>query len=456
MNRLFIDNSIGDLIKKLHGNELSPDDLLRASLENIRKNDATYLAWEAYLEDTERKSLSKNPMDYGTISPERLLQHIPIGVKDIYNTYDFPTQMGSSLWKGFTPGNDARAVYNLKRQGAVVVGKTVTAEFAVHALEKTKNPWDVARTPGTSSSGSAVAITLGQVPFATGTQTAGSIVRPASFCGIYGMKPSFGLIPRTGMLKTTDSLDTPGFLTIHEQDLRRGFDSMRISGKDYPISNAALLDSKRQNKSPDRPWRVGFVRTHTWEGAPEYAKKSIEEFIQKLSEEKGFEVTDARLPDGMERAHSVHETIYNKALSYYFQNEYKQVAHISPIMNDLIKKGNAISPHVYKQAIEDQMTCIYKMDTIFSDFDILISLSTSGEAPLRETVELPDPALMWTLTHLPVVSVPQFFSPSKLPFGMQVVARKYNDYLLLNFLEDLRLRTLIPERAGYEITHGIA
>jgi Asp-tRNA(Asn)/Glu-tRNA(Gln) amidotransferase A subunit family amidase len=456
MNRLFIDNTIGDLIKKLQSNELSPDDLIRASLENIKETDAQYLAWEVYLEDAKKKSSSTNPMDYGTIDSERLLGHIPIGVKDIYNTCDFPTQMGSSLWKGFTPGNDARAVYNLKRQGAVVVGKTVTAEFAVHALEKTKNPWGVTRTPGTSSSGSAVAITLGQVPFATGTQTAGSIVRPASFCGIYGMKPSFGLIPRTGMLKTTDSLDTLGFFTIHESDLRRGFDSMRISGKDYPISNTALSDSKRQKKSPDRPWRIGFVRTHTWEFAPDYAKKSIEEFIKKLSREKGFEVIDASLPEGMRQTHVVHETIYNKALSYYFQNEYKQTAYVSPVMNDLIKKGNAIPLDTYTQALEDQMTLIYEMDDFFSDFDILISLSTSGEAPLREITEFPDSALMWTLTHLPVVSVPQFFSPNGFPFGMQVVARKYNDYLLLNFLEDLRLRELIPERAGYAITHKTA
>lgn len=453
MNRLFIDNTIGDLIKKLRAHELSPEDLIRASLENIKENDEKYLAWEAYLEDTKQRSPSTNPMDHGTINTERLFDHVPIGVKDIYNTYDFKTQMGSSLWEGFTPGNDARAVYNLKRQGAVVVGKTVTAEFAVHALEKTKNPWDITRTPGTSSSGSAVAITLGQVPFATGTQTAGSIVRPASFCGIYGMKPSFGLIPRTGMLKTTDSLDTLGFLAIYEQDLRRGFDSMRISGKDYPISNDALLDLRRQQKPKDSPWRVGFVRTHTWEFAPDYAKQSIEKFIHTLSEEKGFEVIDASLPKGMERTHIVHETIYNKALSYYFQNEYRQATHVSAVMNDLIKKGNAVLLSVYKQAVEDQMTLIYEMDDFFSDFDILISLSTSGEAPLREITELPDPALMWTLTHLPVVSVPQFSSPKGLPFGMQVVARKYNDYLLLNFLEDLRLRKLIPERAGYAISH---
>lgn len=455
MNKLFIENSIGDLLKKIDAKELTPEALLEAATENISALDSSYLAWELYREKGWVAPTPGAAMDHVPMNEQGLLRHIPIGVKDIYNTYDFPTQMGSSLWKGFTPGNDARAVYNLKRQGAKVVGKTVTAEFAVHALEKTKNPWDVSKTPGTSSSGSAVAITLGQVPLATGTQTAGSIIRPASFCGIYGMKPSFGLIPRTGMLKTTDSLDTPGFFTIHQSDLRRAFDSIRISGKDYPISNTALTDTSRQHKPTNRKWRVGFVRTHTWEGTPEYARNAIESYVKELSKEKEIEVTDVTLPKLMERTHDVHETIYNKALSYYFQNEYKEAEKISPIMNELIQKGKLVTVSAYQEATREQMAMLYAMDDFFKDFDVIISLSTAGEAPDRDKVELPDPALMWTLTHLPVVSVPQFSSPNGLPFGMQVVARKYNDYLLLNFLDYLREQNRIPSKAGYAISHPI-
>ncbi len=454
MNRLFIDNSIGELIKKLNTKELTPEDLLRASVDNIKELDEKYFAWESYQDSRWQKPIPSTPMDYVPMNDKGLLRHIPIGVKDIYNTHDFATQMGSSLWKGFTPGNDARAVYNLKRQGAVVVGKTVTAEFAVHALEKTLNPWDITKTPGTSSSGSAVAVSLGQVSFATGTQTAGSIIRPASFCGIYGMKPSFGLIPRTGMLKTTDSLDTPGFLVIHQKDLRRGFDSMRISGKDYPISDAALSDSARQQKPIGRPWRVGFVKTHTWTDAPQYAKDALENFIENLAKQNDITVVEASLPSLMEKTHTVHETIYNKALSYYFQNEYKQADQVSPVMNDLITKGKKISLETYREAIKDQMEMLYMMDAYFSDFDVLISLSTAGEAPDRDIVELPDPALMWTLTHLPVVSVPQFTSPAGLPFGMQVIARKYNDYLLLDFLDYLESLKCIPQKAGFAISHN--
>lgn len=450
MNSLFLDNSIGELVEKLKRKELSPHELAEASLENIKEFDPKYFAWVTHSDDVLVDQIRKNEKE-SSFERARLLDNIPVGVKDVYNTADFPTQMGSPLWKNFSPGNDARAVFNLKQQGALVVGKTVTAEFAVHALEKTLNPYDVKKTPGTSSSGSAVAIALGIVPAATGTQTAGSIVRPASFCGVYGCKPSFGFIPRTGTLKTTDSLDTLGFFAIHQKDLRRVFDSMRVCGEDYPISNAALTDSSRQRKPGDRPWRVGFVRTHTWKYAPVYAREALENYVKKLAEENGIAVTEMELPRSMENTHRIHETIYNKSLSYYFKGEHKQSDFVSPVMNELIQKGKEIKVEEFLRALQEQTDLIYDMDSFFENFDIIISLSTAGEAPLREITEFPDPALMWTLTHLPVVSVPIFTSPAGMPFGLQVVARKYNDYLLFDFLDHLRSLDLIPARAGYAI-----
>jgi Asp-tRNA(Asn)/Glu-tRNA(Gln) amidotransferase A subunit family amidase len=446
MSTLFRDNSIDEIIRKYARKELRPSEVISAALENIRELNGKYFPWVVFADETIVANAEKTEEKSGG---EGLLENIPVGVKDIYNTADFPTQMGSPLWKGFTPGNDARAVFNLKRQGAVVVGKTVTAEFAVHTLNETLNPYDVTKTPGTSSSGSAVAVSLGMVPFATGTQTAGSIVRPASFCGVYGCKPSFGTIPRTGMLKTTDSLDTIGFFVLHREDLRRGFDALRVKGEDYPISNAALADTARQKKPANRPWRVGFVRTHTWKSAPEYAQKALESFVASLAERKDIEVVEAKLPAVIERTHEIHETIYNKALSYYFKNEHMQAEFVSPIMNELISKGQEIDLPTYQKAINDQAELIYAMDDFFGDYDVLISLSTAGEAPPRDMAEQPDPALMWTLTHLPVVSVPQFTAPSGMPFGMQIVARKYNDYLLFDFLNQLDAHGLIPKKAGY-------
>ncbi|MBI4065719.1 amidase [Candidatus Kaiserbacteria bacterium] len=447
MNRLFIDNSIGEIIEKYVRKELAPRDVAADALQNIAELDPLYFAWVSAA-DAKWPERVQNEAEIFGINEKNLLEYIPVGIKDIYNTRDFPTQMGSPLWKDFTPGNDARAVYYLKRAGAIVAGKTVTAEFAVHALDKTLNPYDTSKTPGTSSSGSAVAVSLGIVPLATGSQTAGSIVRPASFCGIYGMKPSFGLIPRTGTLKTTDSLDTLGFFVLHAEDLRRGFDALRVRGENYPISHAALSDVVRQQKTAKQPWRVALVKTHTWKHAPDYAKEALLGFVKKLTA-VGMDVTETELPEAMAHTHKVHETIYNKSLSYYFAKEYTKTEFVSPIMNELIASGNAIAPEQFAKALADQNELIYAMDDFFKNFDILISLSTAGEAPPREVTELPDPALMWTLAHLPVVSAPVFASPGGLPFGMQVAARKYNDCLLLSFIEELRAKSLIPSVAGF-------
>ena len=164
-----------------------------------------------------------------------------------------------------------------------------------------------------------------------------------------------------------------------------------------------------------------------------------------------MEVSDAVLPKSMEQAHVTHENIYNKALSYYFKGEHKKSDFVSPTMNYLIDSGKNISIEKYTKAIEDQNKLIREMDAFFKDFDVIISLSTAGEAPFREITELPDPALMWTLAQLPVVSVPNFKSPNGMPFGMQVAARKYNDYLLFNFLDYLQSKDIIPSKAGYFI-----
>jgi Asp-tRNA(Asn)/Glu-tRNA(Gln) amidotransferase A subunit family amidase len=342
--------------------------------------------------------------------------------------------MGSPIWKDFTPGNDARTVFYLKEAGAIIAGKTVTAEFAVHTLDKTLNPHDVTRTPGTSSSGSAVAIALGMVPVALGTQTAGSIVRPASFCGVYGCKPSFGLIPRTGILKTTDSLDTIGFFVSLAEDLERVFNILRVHGPNYPISNAALKDKQRQNKPDNRPWKVAVVKTHTWEYAEEYAREALMNWSERISVDAEIELSFVDLPIIMKKSHTIHATIYNKTLSYYFQEEYKKRELVSPVMNELIEAGNNITVADYHTALKEQEVLIHVMDDFLQNYDIMISLSTAGEAPLRNVVEKPDPALMWTLAHLPVVSAPVFTSPSGMPFGLQISSRKYNDLLLFSFI----------------------
>ncbi|MBK9404250.1 MAG: amidase [Ignavibacteria bacterium] len=442
---IFLKSGIKDILKKIEKKEITTSEIAEQCIERIEEYNDKYKVWVSYDEKKLHEQSDKISERIGNGESIRVLEGIPVGVKDIFNTYDFPTQMGSPLWKGFTAGNDARVVYYLKEAGAIIPGKTDTAEFAVHAIGNCLNPHDVTRTPGTSSSGSSVAVALGMTPAAIGTQTAGSIVRPASFCGVYGCKPSFGLIPRTGMLKTTDSLDTIGFFTSKYEDLQTLFEVIRVHGSNYPLSNDALNDEKRQNKSPGKPWKIAFVKTHTWENAFDYAKDSITEFVNKINELKDAEVEIAELPEAVKHSHNVHQTIYDKTLSYYFQEELQNPELISPVMNEIFIRGRKISVEQYHKALRDQEVITNAMDSFFDNYDVLISLSTAGEAPPREETERPDPSLIWTLAHLPVVCAPAFISPGGLPFGVQFAARKYNDKLLFRFTDYLRKSGLIPE-----------
>lgn len=436
---------IGGILQGYADGSWTPLDVARWSIEAHGAMEQRFHAWECFDAGRLLAQAEAAAQRLRGGAQLRPLEAIPVGVKDIFNTVDFPTQMGSPLWRGFTPGNDARVLYDLKRAGGVVPGKTVTAEFAVHALGKTLNPHDAEVHPGTSSSGSAVAVAAGMVPVALGTQTAGSIVRPASFCGVWGCKPSFGLLPRTGMLKTTDSLDSVGFFVAHASDLDRMLDAIRVHGRDYPISHAALSDAQRQSAPAGRPWRIAVVRPPAvWPHAAGYAKDALADFARRLGADARYELVEAELPAAMDEAHQVHATIYDRSLSYYFQEEFKRAELVSPVMRDLIVAGQGITPAAYEQALERQVELGRLMDGFFRDVDIVLTLSTAGTAPARSEVEAPDSALMWTLTHLAVVSAPAFAAADGMPFGLQIVARRYNDLLLFRFVEEMVARGLLP------------
>ncbi|MCE5181781.1 MAG: amidase [Anaerolineaceae bacterium] len=433
---IFLEKSIPEIVQLLKTHELSTNDLIRVCERVVQENEDKIKAWVRF---------NPNEKIYGLASPDIApLYGIPFGIKDIFNTSAFPTQMGSPIWEGFTPGNNARIVDSLIWAGAIPVGKTVTAEFAVHALNETRNPHDPTRTPGTSSSGSAAAVACGMVPFALGSQTAGSIVRPASFCGVWGMKPTFGMLPRTGVLKTTDSLDTLGFLAAHATSLRKILDVTRVTGPNYPFVYKNVDSAGSYPKSKNRTWRVGFVKTHIWHNAEDYAQKAILDLVGKISRTDNFEVEEIIWPNSLHEAHRVHSVIYTKSLAYYFKNEAAHSSKISPVMLKMMQEGEGISIDEYHSALRQQEYMIDEIDRIFSDYDFVVSLGTGSSAPLRGVEELPDPSLIWTLGHVPSVAAPLFRCPDGLPFGAQFVARRWSDYKLLQGIEELVAAGILP------------
>jgi Asp-tRNA(Asn)/Glu-tRNA(Gln) amidotransferase A subunit family amidase len=440
---LFRQHAVPDLMARLRDGELSFRDLLDATLTAVAREEPRTRAWVCFDADQLRRESERAWAAYRSRGTLLALDGLPFGVKDIFNTLFLPTEMGSPVWKGFTPGNNARVVDSLLNAGGLIAGKTVTAEFAVHALNETLNPHDPSRTPGTSSSGSAAAVATGMVPFALGKQTAGSIIRPASFCGVWGMKPSFGLIPRTGVLKTTDSLDTVGFVAAHGRSLRAILDCTRVTGPDYPLVYKHV--DRRGGFPNDRGgWRVGFVRTHTWEGAAPYARQAVEALAAAIAREDDFTVEELDWPRELAETHAVHETVYNKSLSYYFQNEKRLSSQITPVMSAMIAAGESIDRHTFVSALARQEQLAAALDVLLAPYDLVLSLGTSSAAPDRGAAELPDPSLVWTLGHLPSISVPLFRSPEGLPFSAQCVSRKWNDYLLLQGVEALVGRGVFP------------
>jgi Asp-tRNA(Asn)/Glu-tRNA(Gln) amidotransferase A subunit family amidase len=358
---------------------------------------------------------------------------VPIGVKDIYNTDDMPTSHGSELFAGYQPGNDARVVTNLRREAAIMAGKTVTAEFAVHTPNGTRNPRDTSRSSGTSSSGSAVAVATAMVPVALASQTAGSIIRPASYCGVLGFKPSYGTIPRTAMLKTTDTLDSVGFMARSVPDLELTFDILRVRGPNYPVVDAAMKDPTRR-KPPGRGWRIGVL-----EGPKSFlirpaVRESFGSAIDQLVA-SGCDTRPFVLPPSFAAAHDIHETIYRRSLSYYFRMEWETGKYdFSPGLAAMIEGGTHIDFAEYEAALRAQTALAREFELLAAAFDVVVCPSTADEAPVGlDAPDIPDHCLVFTMCHAPALSLPLLRGTTGLPVGLQVVTRRFGDDDLLGF-----------------------
>jgi Asp-tRNA(Asn)/Glu-tRNA(Gln) amidotransferase A subunit family amidase len=419
--------------------KLTAGEWLEACLTRIRAVEPQVHAWR-YLDEAQARAGAQalDRRDWRSWTPEPLLAGAPLGVKDVFNTEDMPTAMGSDLWHGFTPGNDARVVSRARLLGALMTGKTVTAEFATHAPGRTVNPRDPDRIAGTSSTGSAAAVLCGMVPAALGTQTAGSIIRPSSYLGVVGFKPSFGLIPRTGVLKTADTLDTIGWTTRSVADARLLLDALRAQGKNYPnIERGLARAAAKRDRS--RPWRLALALPPTWDDAADFARAALTDWAAALGRRDDVEVVELDLRRSFAEAHQTHRVIYHRQLAYYFKKELGAPDNVSPIFRAVTEDGLSFSAEDYFAALKTQTMLEHRLDEVLDGFDALVTLSVNGEAPRcdDERGEPADSCLIWSLCGAPAVNLPLFTGPSGLPFGAQLAAPRYGDYTLLELAQAL-------------------
>jgi Asp-tRNA(Asn)/Glu-tRNA(Gln) amidotransferase A subunit family amidase len=392
--------------------ELGAEALVRKCLEHIDAREAEIGAWETL--DREGALKQARICDR---SPQRGLLHgIPIGVKDIIDVAGLPTRHGSPIYANNIAASDAACVALAKAAGAIVLGKTVTTELAVFYPGKTRNPRAPGHTPGGSSSGSAAAVAAHMVPLALGTQTAGSVIRPASFCGVVGFKPTFGLIARAGAKLQSDTLDTVGIFANNVEDA--ALFAAVLSGDESLMVRVDALHHPQ----------VGVCKTHEWPHADEDAQRAIESAVQCFTR-AGAQTTSIDLPEAFAQLAAAQQDIqlFEIARSYAFEYESHR-DRLSARLATMLDEGRAIPWLRYRAALELAARCRVLIADVFRDVDVLLMPSAPGAAPngLESTG---DPVFnrLGTVLHLPCITLPGFNAANGLPVGVQLLGPVWRD-----------------------------
>ncbi len=351
----------------------------------------------------------------GAAAAQTPLRGLPVGIKDIFDTADFPTCYGSPIYAGHRPRADAALVMMVRRAGGIVLGKTVTTEFASLHPGATRNPHNPAHTPGGSSSGSAAAVAAGMLPIAAGSQTGGSVIRPAAYCGVAGFKPSYALLPTVGMKCFSWHLDTAGLFAAAIADV--AFASAAITGRDLRVDRNA----------PRFP-RIALVRTHVWDEASEAMRCAVEH-AARAAERAGAKVVDVSLPPLIEQADRVHGIIqdYEAYLALAFEYD-RHRDRLAPILRTQIDKAAAITSEQYDHARRTARRARHALADLMAETDAILTPSAPGAAPRGlQSTGLPIFNRLWTLMGNPCVNVPGLTDPDGLPLGVQIVGRFGHD-----------------------------
>jgi Asp-tRNA(Asn)/Glu-tRNA(Gln) amidotransferase A subunit family amidase len=394
------DNLFGDPVEKAE-----------RAISMIEKHEATVGAFVAY------DAQSARARARSVVGP---LAGLTLGVKDIIDTCGFPTEYGSAIYANHRPPADAPCVTLLEVAGAVVMGKTVTTEFAFFRPGKTRNPHNLAHTPGGSSSGSAAAVACGMVDVALGSQTAASLTRPASYCGVVGFKPTFGRYNTFGVKALAPSFDCLGVL---------GACVETVAAVNAVLSGPVPQSSKLE---PQAPCRIGVCRTPWWSSGDSGMWRAFDAAAATLGAEVHFE--NVALDDFADMA-DLHATImsYEAAQSLAWEYRYRE-NDLSPQITGLIEKGKRVEFEAYRKAQVAAESARHRICTVFDRYDLLLAPAAPGEAPLGlEATGDPIFSRMWTLLHLPSITLPSAVGPQGLPIGIQLLARAETDTALLEY-----------------------
>jgi len=402
-----------DLARRVEAGELTPVAIVDLCAEAIAARDAEIGAFVAL--DIARARAAAE----GSALRGAPLRGLPVGIKDIFDTADLPTEYGSPIYRGHRPAADAAAVCMVRRAGGLVLGKTASTEFAHMNPAKTRNPVNPAYTPGGSSSGSAAAVAAGMLPIAFGTQTGGSVIRPAAFCGVAGFKPSYKLIPTVGIKCFSWHLDTVGLFAADVADVAYAAGAM--TGRELSV-----------DRRPPAAPRIAFVRSHLWPEASAAMQGAVETTAGAAAR-AGARVDEVELPPVLEEAWSVHPTIQDyeayRALAFEYDRYRDRIAAVT---RDLLDNAAAITAEAYDAARRTTRLARQAFNELMTEYDAVLTPSAPGAAPrgLASTGSAIFNRL-WTLIGAPAVNVPGLVDAEGMPLGVQVIGRFGRDQATL-------------------------
>ena len=436
--------SATDAARAIRDGAISAVELVEACLARVREVDERVQAW-AFL-DPEHALKQARALDERRAEGQPLgpLHGVPVGIKDIIDTGDMPTEDGTVLHAGRLPDDDATAVSWLRAAGAVIMGKTVTTELATYAPGKTRNPHHPEHTPGGSSSGSAAAVAAGMVPLAVGSQTNGSVIRPAAFCGVYGFKPTSGLIPRHGVLRQSRTLDQIGVFARTIADV--ALVSEQLVGYDErdpgTRPRARIPFTMVAAEEPPFPPLLAFVKSPIWERAGDETKEAMAE----LATELGDRVEELELPASACEAWDWHRTIMEAEMAASFDLEWEKGRdRLSESLRNQLARGREVPALDYQKALARIPLLNEGFEEIFLRYDALLTPAAVGTAP-EGLGSTGDPAFctLWTLCGMPALNLPLMRGANGLPLGVQLVGRRYGDARLLRTARWLAAQVVQP------------
>jgi len=410
-------NKLGALeaARLLNRRELTAEQLVRACLARIEQREPQIHAWAEL--DPDHALAQARALDKGPV--RGVLHGLPLAVKDIFDTHDLPTRYGSSIYARHHPDADAACVALCREAGALVLGKSVTTEFATYHPGPTRNPRNPAYTPGGSSSGSAAAVADDMAPLALGTQTAGSIIRPAAYCGIIGFKPSFGRVPRAGTKALADSLDTIGGFARSVEDVGL-------------LASVLMRDERLRNLAYSGKPRIGMFRTQQWRHSLPETRAAYEHAARVLSA-AGARVEEMPLPAEDCAVAQLHADVmaYESAQSLAYERQ-AHAGQLSTKLQTMLQAAAGIATQDYLDLRARAAKLAARVDSWFDQYDIVLTPSASGEPPFFEQ-GTGDPQFCrgWTMCGVPAVHLPFAQGPQGLPVGLQAIGRVNTDHALL-------------------------